>query len=126
MSSSKDIYINRVQCTQCNTVAVSLNRHHLQFCKCGAVFADGGQDYLRRGGDPICLIDKTVYRIGGVLFVTGANNERLYWASANVPAGLVPHCPLCGRKNCNHVYHKTELPGLASQYEFAIAVLPED
>lgn len=45
-----DIWMNKVQCNKCKDIVVSLNRHDMQYCGCGAVFVDGGSWYGRFGG----------------------------------------------------------------------------
>lgn len=46
----KKITANKAKCLKCQTVIESVHRHDFVRCKCGAVFVDGGKDYLRRGG----------------------------------------------------------------------------
>lgn len=41
---------NAVICNKCDEFIVSKNRHDFVECKCGNIFVDGGQEYLRRGG----------------------------------------------------------------------------
>ncbi len=48
--SMKRIKVNKIRCNKCGDEIESSFRHHYIECKCGAVFADGGHDYLRRGG----------------------------------------------------------------------------
>ena len=40
---------NRCQCRQCEDIIESRHRHDFVRCKCGAIFTDGGTDYIRRG-----------------------------------------------------------------------------
>jgi len=40
---------NRCQCNQCKDIIESKHRHDFVRCKCGAIFTDGGTDYVRRG-----------------------------------------------------------------------------
>ena len=47
------IKANRAKCRQCGDVIESKYRHDFQSCSCGAIFVDGGTDYLRRGGKDI-------------------------------------------------------------------------
>jgi hypothetical protein len=47
----KKILVNRAKCNYCGWVIESQSRHHLNICDCGKFFVDGGQEYLRRGGD---------------------------------------------------------------------------
>lgn len=42
---------NRARCLLCRDVIESLHRHDFRWCKCGAIFVDGGKDYRRRGWD---------------------------------------------------------------------------
>lgn len=48
---TKKILVNRAKCNYCGWVIESQARHHLNICDCGKFFVDGGQEYLRRGGD---------------------------------------------------------------------------
>ena len=41
---------NKVQCKKCEDIIESKHVHDFRRCKCGAIFVDGGRDYLRRGG----------------------------------------------------------------------------
>ena len=41
---------NAAICNKCDEFIVSKNRHDFVECKCGNIFVDGGQEYLRRGG----------------------------------------------------------------------------
>lgn len=45
------IISNKAMCIRCNDIIESVHRHDFVTCKCGAIFVDGGHDYLRRGGD---------------------------------------------------------------------------
>lgn len=40
---------NRAKCRLCGDIIESKHRHDLVACKCGAIFIDGGLDYLRGG-----------------------------------------------------------------------------
>ena len=53
MSSQEQDFIlsNQVRCTPCGDTPYSAHRHDYKSCQCGAVHVDGGQDYLRRGGN---------------------------------------------------------------------------
>lgn len=42
---------NRIKCLKCKDVVESLHTHDFKYCKCGAVAADGGNDYHRRIGN---------------------------------------------------------------------------
>ena len=41
---------NAARCRKCDTVIESKSVHDFKYCKCRAIFVDGGLDYLRRGG----------------------------------------------------------------------------
>jgi hypothetical protein len=41
---------NAVICNKCDDYIFSKHRHDFVQCKCGNIFVDGGQEYLRRGG----------------------------------------------------------------------------
>ena len=41
---------NAVICNKCDDFIFSAHRHDFRECKCGNIFVDGGQEYLRRGG----------------------------------------------------------------------------
>lgn len=43
------VLVNKCQCRHCETVIESKHRHDFVSCKCGAIFTDGGKDYIRRG-----------------------------------------------------------------------------
>ena len=45
------IVSNQAKCRKCGDIIFSATVHDYKSCKCGAIFVDGGQDYLRRGGD---------------------------------------------------------------------------
>lgn len=49
---------NVARCLQCNDTVESETRHHLAFCACGKMFVDGGQEYLRRGGEDLSKIEE--------------------------------------------------------------------
>lgn len=42
---------NAARCRKCDTVIESRTRHDFVTCRCGAIFVDGGLDYIRAGGD---------------------------------------------------------------------------
>ena len=48
---------NKAQCNKCKDIIESKHRHDFVKCKCGAIFVDGGRDYLRRGGEFEDIID---------------------------------------------------------------------
>jgi len=48
---------NAARCKKCDDVVESVHVHDFVWCKCGAMFVDGGKDYFRRGGDPLFIED---------------------------------------------------------------------
>jgi len=42
---------HKIRCKKCGDVIESKHRHDFVWCKCKTVFVDGGNDYLRCGGD---------------------------------------------------------------------------
>ena len=48
---------NKAQCILCKDIIESIHRHDFIYCKCGAIFVDGGRDYLRRGGESYNIIE---------------------------------------------------------------------
>ena len=59
MRDSK-IIANRVKCLKCGDIIESKHRHDFVACSCGAIFTDGGTDYIRRGGVFSLMEDMTV------------------------------------------------------------------
>lgn len=55
---------NAAQCAKCKTVIESKHRHDFVSCECGAIFIDGGLDYIRGGGDPKDFISLVEYEEG--------------------------------------------------------------
>lgn len=43
------VITNKCQCRKCGEVIQSFHRHDFVRCGCGAIFTDGGTDYIRRG-----------------------------------------------------------------------------
>lgn len=43
---------NDARCRKCGDEIESKSRHDFVTCKCGAISVDGGQDYMRRCGNP--------------------------------------------------------------------------
>jgi len=42
---------NAVKCLKCGDIIESAHVHDFKTCSCGAIFVDGGLEYLRRGGN---------------------------------------------------------------------------
>jgi hypothetical protein len=58
---------NRCQCAQCGDIIESRHRHDFVNCKCGAIFTDGGTDYVRRGfTKPDDIIDLSEWSEGEI------------------------------------------------------------
>ena len=51
------VVVNKCQCAKCLDIIESRIRHDFVRCKCGAIFTDGGTEYVRRGGDIENIID---------------------------------------------------------------------
>jgi hypothetical protein len=43
---------NAAQCVRCGDTIESKHRHDFQSCSCGAIFVDGGLEYVRSRGNP--------------------------------------------------------------------------
>lgn len=43
---------NLAKCKRCGDIIESKSVHDFQMCSCGSIFVDGGDEYIRRGGDP--------------------------------------------------------------------------
>ena len=43
------VLLNKCQCRHCEDIIESKHCHDFVRCKCGAIFTDGGKDYVRRG-----------------------------------------------------------------------------
>jgi hypothetical protein len=50
MTSKTHITSNKAKCLRCLEIIESKHRRDFVQCQCGAIFVDGGKDYLRRGG----------------------------------------------------------------------------
>ena len=57
---SEQILRNAARCLVCSTSIESKHRHDFVSCRCGAIFIDGGRDYLRRGGDMSVLQEESI------------------------------------------------------------------
>lgn len=53
------ILCNSARCLKCGDEIESKHRHDWVSCKCGAIFVDGGKDYLRRGADDFAIFVDT-------------------------------------------------------------------
>lgn len=61
-----DIWINAIQCRKCDDTPRSKNRHHMVYCKCGAVAVDGGSWYCKTTGNFLQDINYMVERFDDV------------------------------------------------------------
>jgi hypothetical protein len=43
------VLLNKCQCRVCEDIIESKHRHDFVRCKCGSIFTDGGNAYIRRG-----------------------------------------------------------------------------
>lgn len=43
---------NAIRCLKCGDIIESKSLHDFQVCSCGACYVDGGQEYIRVGGNP--------------------------------------------------------------------------
>lgn len=44
------ILINKVRCKKCDDIIESKHAHGFRYCKCKAIYIDGGTEYQRYGG----------------------------------------------------------------------------
>ena len=51
------VVVNKCQCARCLDIIESKSRHDFVQCSCGAIFTDGGTEYVRRGGEIENIID---------------------------------------------------------------------
>jgi hypothetical protein len=45
---------------KCGDIIVSKHVHDFVGCRCGAIFVDGGMEYLRRGGEEEDFVDRSL------------------------------------------------------------------
>ena len=48
---------NKAQCAICHDIIESKDVNDFRYCKCRAIFVDGGREYIRRGGEPQNIIE---------------------------------------------------------------------
>ncbi len=51
MEKEQILIRNAAKCRKCESIIESKHRHDWVACKCGAIFVDGGKDYVRAGAD---------------------------------------------------------------------------
>ena len=56
----KAIVQNEAKCGKCGDIIVSKHVHDFAECGCGAIFVDGGMEYLRRGFEVDAFIDRSL------------------------------------------------------------------
>lgn len=61
-----------MKCLRCGDIIESKTRHDFVSCSCGAIFTDGGHDYIRRGFASDVSIDDYI----DLTEIEGVNNER--------------------------------------------------
>jgi hypothetical protein len=53
---------NKCKCRKCGDIIESKHRHDFVSCGCGAIFTDGGKEYIRRGASVMeDIIDMSEY-----------------------------------------------------------------
>ena len=60
LTNTRQIIQNEAQCMKCGDIIVSKHVHDYVGCRCGAIFVDGGMEYLRRGGEDEDFIDRSL------------------------------------------------------------------
>lgn len=48
--------MSKAQCLECMDIVESKSRHDFVTCKCGNMFLDGGDDYLRYGAKDLSTV----------------------------------------------------------------------
>ena len=61
---TKKLLRNRICCKKCGDVIESKSRHDFVRCECGAIFVDGGIEYMRFGGDLANILDLSQWSDG--------------------------------------------------------------
>lgn len=74
------IISNSATCRKCKDFIFSRHRHDCVYCKCGAIAVDGGQEYLRRVGEPADFIESSFSLDDDVVF---AAMDAVKWAREN-------------------------------------------
>ena len=74
------IISNSATCRKCKDFIFSRHVHDFVTCKCGAISVDGGQEYLRRVGDPADFIESSFSLDDEVFF---AARDAVKWAREN-------------------------------------------
>jgi len=74
------IISNSATCRKCEDFIFSRHVHDFVTCKCGAISVDGGQEYLRRVGEPADFIESSFSLDDDVVFAT---RDAVKWAREN-------------------------------------------
>ncbi len=74
--NEKVLLKNRCKCLFCETVIESIHFHHYVSCLCGKIFTDGGNSYLKRGGDLSLIHDMSVWATPDELIYSKAESLR--------------------------------------------------
>ena len=57
----KALIQNELECTKCGDIIYSEYRHDFKYCKCGSVAVDGGMNYIRRVGNIVDMVDRSMH-----------------------------------------------------------------
>ena len=74
------IVVNQIKCLKCGDEPFSRTVHDYRSCKCGAVAVDGGQEYLRRTGNPADMEEMSFSLPTEVVL---ACRDAVKWANEN-------------------------------------------
>ena len=74
------IIVNQIQCLKCDDKPFSRTVHDYSSCKCGAVAVDGGQEYLRRIGNPADMKEMSFSVATEIVL---ACRDAIMWANVN-------------------------------------------
>ncbi len=64
--NNRILITNKAQCAKCKDIIESTHRHNLKYCSCGAIFVDGGLNYIRRGGELEDIIEMSEFNGKGI------------------------------------------------------------
>ena len=73
----KRLVVNKIRCNKCGDEVESTHRHDFKICKCGAVAADGGLDYIRRMGGKDEFTELSEYEEACIAYVPAEGEEHL-------------------------------------------------
>lgn len=75
---SSKILVNRCKCRKCGDVIESKSVHDWVSCVCGAIFTDGGTEYVRRGGEFELIEDMSEYEESDITLLLPPKVDHLY------------------------------------------------